>query len=827
MVATTDGRQERPLLPETRGYRLKRALLGKPLVTEQLSEERLPSPIALGVLSPDCISSTAYGTEEMLTILVPAAGAAAFALVMPVTIAIIIVLLFVTLSYREVVMVYTKAGGSYVVARDNFGLKTAQIAAVALLIDYTVTVAVQSAAGTDALTSAVPSLVPYQLPITIGVVVLLVYGNLRGIREAGKAFALPTYLFIFTTGLLIIVGVVRDVISGLPRVHPGKGALTEAASNLGHTGSDHGLLMGVAVFYILKAFANGGSSLTGLEAISNGVGAFRPPEGRNARRTLVIMSCILGFLVLGVSYLAHVTHATPYAIGSPTVLSQEAKAIFGSSFFGHGMYLIVQLTTLLILYTGANTSFNGFPFLASFVAGDRFLPRKLTKRGHRLVFSNGIIVLAVVSIALLLVTRAKVDSLVAVYAIGVFTGFTMAGAGMSKHHWSHREEHWRRKLAINGFSAVLAFLVVIIFAVTKFTEGAWVVVVLFPLMWFGLTRLNRRYREEAEVLGETVAEAAAEAHPLPRSVALIMVDRLDHATARAIQYARTLSVDDMRAIHIVIDTAAAEHLQDRWVRLGLSRFPLELVECEDRRVVRAAMQRADAEVNDETEVTVLLPRRSYQRAWSRFLHDATAERIATAVSRLPNVNATIIPFDVEAELKYRRRLRRAGGDAGTHDQAIADLVGEPAEPDRQEGPDGQEVPPGESVENDAAPAGAKGVAQTGVDQAETDPSAGLAGGRLATLPQTSIASVSPRQRIKVVGRIATVTVKPWGDVPTVECELQDKTGRIIVAFLGRRQIGGIVTGARMTVTGTVSERRGRKVIINPSYSLLPRSGQDE
>jgi amino acid transporter len=694
MVATTRRGTERPQLPETRGYRFKRAVLGQPLVSEQLSEERLPSPVALGVLAPDCISSTAYGSEEILTILVPICGAAAFALVLPLTIGIIVVLFFVTLSYREVVMVYTKAGGSYVVARDNFGLKTAQVAAVALLIDYTVTVAVQSAAGTNALTSAVPSLSRYQVPITVLVVVLLVYGNLRGIREAGRLFAVPTYLFIVTIASLVVVGFIRNLISGLPMVKTKAGALTEKASHLGHTGTGHGLLMGVAVFYLLKAFANGGSSLTGLEAISNGVGAFQPPEGRNARRTLVIMSCTLGFLVLGVSYLAHVTHATPYASGSPTVLSQEAKAVFGSSAFGHALYLIVQLVTLLILYTGANTSFNGFPFLASFVAGDRFLPLKLTKRGHRLVFSNGIIVLAVVSIALLLVTRAKVDSLVAVYAIGVFVGFTMAGAGMAKHHWTQRQPHWHRKLAINGFAAVLSFAVVIIFAVTKFTEGAWVVVVLFPLMWFGLTRLNRRYREEASVLGETVAEAAAEEQPLPRNVALILVDRLDLATARAIQYARTLSVDDLRAVHFVIDEDRAERLQERWTRLGLSRLPLELVECPDRRVIRASLERADTELGDgRTEVTVLLPRRSYRRVWSRFLHDATGERIATALSRLPHVNATIVPFDVDAELRDRRRLAhrpaRAGGRAGPGRRPAGSGAGPEPRPGQRRQPPGQ------------------------------------------------------------------------------------------------------------------------------------------
>ncbi len=762
----------RPGLPETTAYRLKRRLLGQPLVSEQLSGERLSSPTALGVLAPDCISSTAYGSEEMLNILVPAAGLAAFTLVIPVTVAILIVLFFVTLSYREVVTTYTKAGGSYVVARDNFGLPVAQISAVALLIDYTVTVAVQSAAGTNALTSAIPSLSSYQVPITIAVVVLLLYANLRGLREAGRVFAVPTYLFIFTISAVVVIGLVRDIVSGLPVIQPGGGAL---AGPPGH--HDTGLLMGVSVFLILKAFANGGSSLTGLEAISNGVGAFRPPEGAHARRVLVVMAFTLGSLVLGVSILAHLTHATPYKGGSPTVLSQEVKAVFGSSAGGQAVYYVVQAVTLLILYTGANTSFNGFPFLASFVAEDRFLPHKLTKRGHRLVFSNGIIVLAVVSIALLVVTKAKVDSLVAIYAIGVFTGFTMAGFGMVKHHLTHRGPAWRQKVGINGFAGLLSFAVVLIFAVTKFTEGAWAVVILFPLMWYTLIRLNRRYREEASVLGDTAAEAAAEAKPLRHHVAIILVDRLDLATARAIQYARTLNVDELRAVHFVIDTARAKALQGRWVRLGLSHLPLQLIECPDRRVVRACLEMAyDEAGGGDTEVNVLLPRRSYKRA-SRFLHDATGERIAATLSRVPHVNATIVPFDVDAELADRRR-----GPGN-------ELLRLPSEDENR----------------------------SEVDQEEADFDDEALSGVTGTTP---IGAVKDRGRARVAGRIRSVTVQPWGSVPTLECDLTDDHRSLTVAFLGRRQIPGLEPGSRIVVDGTVGMRRGRLLMINPDYELI-------
>jgi amino acid transporter len=747
---------------------LKRRALGPPLVTEQLSQERLSKPLALGVLSSDCISSTAYGTEEILTILVPYVGLAAFSLVLPITYVVLGVLILVTLSYREVVMVYTKAGGSYVVARDNFGVRVAQIAAVALLIDYTVTVAVQTAAGTNALTSAVPSLVRFQVPITIGVVLLMLYLNLRGLREAGRLFAIPAYLFIFSTGVVIISGLVREAISGLPQanVHA-PGALPLGT----HTGS--GFLMGATVFIMLKAFANGGSSLTGLEAISNGVGAFRRPEGINARRVLVVMSTILGCLVFGVSWLAHKTHAIPFVNGSPTVLSQEAKLVFGSSAAGHAGFLFVQFATVAILYTGGNTSFNGFPYLASFVAEDRFLPAKLTKRGHRLVFSDGIIVLTIVSVGLLLITRARVSDLVAVYAIGVFTGFTMAGAGMVKHHLRLKEPGWRRRAVINGAAAVTSFAVVVIFGVTKFFEGAWAVLVLFPILIFLLIRLNQRYREEAEVLGETAAAAAAEAQPLRRHVALVMVDRLDLATARAIQYAKSLNVDNIRAVHFAIDTARAQILEDRWVRLGMSRLALELVDCPDRRVVRVALEMAEeAAADGQTEVSVLLPRRSYTLAWNRLLHDSVGERIAAAVSRLEHVNATIVPFDVEGELRDRRR-----GKKGLP-------VAAPMEGDEQE-----EV----------------------ID-------AHLLGGVTGTTP---IAALHPRQRARVAGRIWSLTVQPWGDVPTLEVQLTDDHGRLTVAFLGRRQIAGLVPGSRIVVDGTVTDRRGQLVMINPDYEFIP------
>ena len=394
-------------LAEGLGYTLKRRFLGKPLINEQLTEQRLSKPLALGVLSSDGISSAAYGSEEILIELVQAFGyAAAFSILLPMTLVVLFGIVLVVLLYREVVSVYTRAGGSYVVARENFGPRVAQVAAVALMIDYIVTVAVQTAAGSAAILSAFPALArplggtTTLLLISVIAILIMCYGNLRGIKEAGRSFALPTYLFSGSVGLMIVVGLAREIFSGLPHVRTTTGLYCNGC-HPPHNGSS--LLSALAIFVLLRAFANGGSSLTGIEAVSNAVSALRPPEGRNARQVLVIQGSIVAFLIAGISWIAHATHALPYTSGYPTVLAQEADLIFGHGLVGRVLFYTVQAGTAAILFTGGNTSFSGFPFLASFVAEDSFLPRWLTKRGHRLVFSSGIIVLAVISLALIIV----------------------------------------------------------------------------------------------------------------------------------------------------------------------------------------------------------------------------------------------------------------------------------------------------------------------------------------------------------------------------------------------------------------------------------------
>ena len=549
-------------LPETFGYKLKRRLLGPPLVNEQMGEQRLSRPLALGVLSCDGISSAAYGTEEILIELVPIVGLAAFTLILPMTLLVLAGIALVVLSYREVVSVYTRAGGSYVVARENFGPRVAQVAAVALLIDYVVTVAVQVAAGSAAIVSAFPQLgnipvIGSNILTVISVIAVLImcYGNLRGIREAGRSFALPTYLFSGSVALMIIVGLIRELVGGgLPHV----GAYPGPTFPIGH--STQGLLSFGMIYMLARAFANGGSSLTGIEAVSNAVGALRPPEGRNARQILVTQGSIVAFLIAGISWLAHVTHAIPYLAGYPTVLAQEANVVFGSG--AHFMYFVVQAATALILFTGGNTSFSGFPYLASFVAGDSFLPRWLTKRGHRLALSNGIIVLTVDLAGPAdrgRRQRQRADPVLRDRRVHrVHDGRLRHGqvpqagegtrlAAQKDHQRDRRRLHRDRGRDLRG---------------REVHRGRLADRHRLPCLVFLLIRLNREYRMESEVLENIGGRRAAGIPPrqpnYSRRVVLIFVDDVDLATFAAIRYARGLRPTALRAVHFVIDGDRAQ-----------------------------------------------------------------------------------------------------------------------------------------------------------------------------------------------------------------------------------------------------------------------------
>ncbi len=760
--------------------------------------------LGLGVLSCDGISSAAYGTEEMLIEMIQVVGMAAFTLIVPMTLVILAGIALVVLSYREVVSVYTRAGGSYVVARENFGPRVAQVAAVALLIDYTVTVAVQTAAGSAAVVSAFPQManIPFFGPdilawLSVASVLIMCYGNLRGIREAGKAFAFPTYFFTSAVGLMIVVGIVREVTTGLGHVTPYPGPTFP----IGH--STEGIISVGMIYMLAKAFANGGSSLTGIEAVSNAVGALRPPEGRNARQILVTQGTIVAFLIAGISWLAHVTHAIPYEAGYPTVLAQETATVFGSSF--HFMYFVVQAATALILYTGGNTSFSGFPFLASFVASDSFLPRWLTKRGHRLALSNGIIVLTCVSLVLLIATRAQVNGLIPFYAIGVFTGFSMAGFGMAKYHRRVKERGWKRRRIINGTAAIYTAIVVVIFAIVKFTEGAWVIVIIFPVMVYLLIRLNREYRMEAQVL-ENMQDrrrfgVEGRTPNYTRRVVLIFVDSVDLATFAAIRYARGLRPTGMRAVHFVIDAAHAEELREKWVQYG-EDVPLEMIDTPDRRVSRAAAELVVQEAAQEgTNVTVVLPRRSFSPLLGRLLHDRTADQLSAVVSRVPNCAATIVPFDVETRVAVLHARHAATQSPAT--QSPAGTSGEAAGKEREvtvvDGKDGR-------------PAGTPVAPANGTAPRSAVPEGATAIGELAAGGSKAV----------VEGRVRSVEIRPVEHNCVFECIIDDETGVLTAMFYGRTGIPGLVPGTRVRLAGKISVRAGGRLMTNPAYELVGR-----
>jgi amino acid transporter len=762
-------------VPESLGYRIKSRLLGPPLATERIVHERLGIPTALAVFSSDNISSSAYATEQILTRLVPYIGLLAFSLVVPITIALLVVLAFLILSYRETIKEYPTAGGAYMVTRDNFGLLPAQVAGVALLTDYVLTVSVSVAAGTDALTSAISALTPWHVLIALFFIAVLAFGNLKGVRESGRIFAIPTYFFIGIMGVLIVTGIIKWMGGGL---HPQDLSHLKGTVPIGTHGVKSAFLFGATVFIVMKAFASGGAAVTGVEAISNGVSAFRRPEWVNARKTLIIMGSTLGALFLALSIFSTRLHPIPYIKGTPTVISQIGKGIFGGGPVGHLLFYLLQAGTMLILVLAANTSFADFPRLASFHAGDNFMPRQLTKRGHRLVFSNGIIALALASAVLLVITEAKVDRLIPLYAIGVFTSFTMSQAGMAKHHTTHKEPGWRKGLFINGFGALLSLVVDVIILITKFTAGAWVVVLLVPTMVYGLTRLNKEYEAEARELDED-APKACEAPILRRHVVYVLIDNIDVAAARAIQYARSLTPDELRAVHFVIDRQHADHLSEEWRRLGLARLPLELIDVPDRRITRAAVELcAEALLDGETEVSLLIPRRVYTRVWHRFLHDRTADAIAAAVGGLPHANVTFVPYHLGSSLQARELEEKIRSAKKKRPKLVKPVATD----------DGPIVRPEEVPE---------GV--------------------------TPIAELSYRRRARVAGKVRSLRVQPWAGVATLECVLVDGTGGIVLVFLGRKHVAGLTPGVRMVAEGMVGDHGGRLAILNPDYRILAGS----
>lgn len=524
------GRPDRP----QRLRLLKRILVGRPFATERLVHERLGKPTALAVFASDNLSSSAYATEEILRVLIPAVGFAAFALVGPITIALLGVLAVLLFSYRQTIRAYPSGGGAYLVTRDNFGLLPAQVAGVALLTDYILTVSVSVSAGTAALTSAFPDLFTWRVPISVGFIALITWGNLRGVKESGRLFAAPTYFFIGMMATLLGVSIYRFATGTFQPVETFPIPTEE--------------LSAVSLFLVLHAFSSGGAAVTGVEAISNGVPAFRKPEWHNARATLMWMGVILGIMFFGISMVASKVHVVPDPHEKVTVLAQIGRAVFGSDGAGTVLFLGLQAATVMILVLAANTSFADFPRLASFHAGDEFLPRQFTRYGDRLVFSNGIVALFVTSAALVILFKASVTSLIPLYAIGVFTSFTFSQAGMTRHHIRLKEAGWRRGVIINGTGAVVTAIMTVVIAWTKFADGAWTVLVFSPIVLFGLLRVNRHYREAEEVLRDPSRRPYAD---VPRQRIIVPVYEAGRHIDFALAYGSRVFPTELTAVQFV------------------------------------------------------------------------------------------------------------------------------------------------------------------------------------------------------------------------------------------------------------------------------------
>jgi amino acid transporter len=605
--------------PPAAGYLAKRALLGPALPTSSLRHERLGKPTALAVFASDNLSSVAYATEEILKVGVPVVGAAAFALLMPITYGILAVLAILLFSYRQTIRAYPSAGGAYIVTRDNFGLLTAQIAGVALLTDYVLTVAVSASAGIAAVTSAFPSLFPYRVAMAVGCIWFLAWGNLRGVRESGRMFAVPTYFFVAMMAFLLVTGLARALTGGL---HPGP---IPPGADVG-TGA-------VGLFLVLHAFASGGAAVTGVEAISNGVPAFRPPEWRNARTTLMWMGSTLGVMFLGLSFLAMRLHVVPTE--QQTVIAQVGRAVFPGG-GGYVLFLLLQVATTLILILAANTSFADFPRLANFHAGDRFMPKQLTTRGHRLVFSNGIVALAAASTVLVVGFGADTHRLIPLYAIGVFTSFTLSQGGMAKRHLRLREPGWRRGLAINGLGAITTAVVTLVVGYTKFHDGAWAVIAFVPITVWLLVRMNHRYEREAIALEHDVATADL-TPPMPPTV-VVLVEDIDRPTLHALQYAKTIRSREVVALHIERDPRDGRAIRERWQALPTD-VHLERVRGRDAADAVAAFVAARAR---DTDVDVLIPAPAPDGRAERLRERRMTSRLAKALLPIEGARVTVI-----------------------------------------------------------------------------------------------------------------------------------------------------------------------------------------
>lgn len=620
-------------------------LIGRPLPTADAPHQAIGKGVGLAVFASDALSSTAYATQEILIVLA-AAGAAAFSYAFPIALAIVALLAIVTLSYEQTVHAYPGGGGAYIVARDNLGELPAQIAGAALLMDYVLTVAVSISSGVAQIASAFPFVFEHRVALAVTLVMLVMLVNLRGVKESGIAFAIPTYFFVAAMFATVAAGLLQSMLGRLGAV-----ASPPALEVPRH-------LPAVTLFLLLHAFSNGTTALTGVEAISNGITAFKEPRSRNAGLTLLAMALILGSLFLGITYIARHIGAVPSE--QETVISQLARTVFD----GRGpLYLAVIAATTLILVMAANTAYADFPRLSALQAGDGFLPRQLTYRGSRLVFSRGIVLLAVAASALIIVFEASVTGLIPLYAIGVFLSFTLSQAGMTRRWWKcgrlrpgeelrepgsvlHHQPGWAAKMLVNGFGAICTAVVAVVFAVTKFHDGAWVVLIVIPLLVVVFFGIRRHYRELAAQLS---LEDFGSPPRIARHRVIVPISGVHRGTVAALRYARALS-DDITAVYVSSEPEQIEGLRRKWGLWG-SGLRLVVVESPYRLLLEPLLDyiRGVARNRQPNEVlTIVVPQFVPRRRWHELLHAQTAVLLRLALLFERGIVITSVPYQVGA-----------------------------------------------------------------------------------------------------------------------------------------------------------------------------------
>ncbi|MCP9454923.1 MAG: APC family permease [Nitrospira sp.] len=602
---------------------LKRWLIGNPLKTTQAKHERLSKTIALAIFSSNAISSVAYGTEEILLVLV-LAGTAAIAWSIPVSFAILFLVLVLTISYRQIIHEYPEGGGAYVVAKTNLGEKPALVAAAALMIDYVLTVAVSIAAGVAAITSAMPDLFVHREALGLLAIVFIVIMNLRGVRESGTFFAIPTYFAMGALGLLVIVGTFHTLFA------PPPSPFTSSPEPSGKAAES------LTLFLILRSFAAGCSTVTGMEVISNGVKSFRPPESTNAAITMAWMSIILAFLFMGISWMAFFHHIIPKS--EETVVSQLARLTFGTG----PLYYAIQFGTMILLILAANSAFAGFPHLASILAKDGFMPHQMATFGDRLVFSNGIIVLGFFAGLLLVVFEGNTHALIPLYAIGVFISFTLSQAGMVKRWLTKRGAHWRKKLAVNGVGACTTGIASLIIASTKFLQGAWIVFLLIAFLIVMFQGIRSHYKAVAE---QIALDRRGARPPLPqRNIVLIPIGGVNRAVIRAIDFARSRP-GDIRAVFVETDPEESAKVKILWAQWGCG-IHLVVLSSPYRSILGSLIEYIEEilEKDQNTWVTVVIPEIVPARWWQNILHNQRALMLKAALLFKERVVLTDVPF---------------------------------------------------------------------------------------------------------------------------------------------------------------------------------------